>query len=259
MQRLRVLRLVTFAALLAVAGPLAAQGRSRVEIGGFHHRVSDGFGHWSGTTVRLTIAGSGSTWYLDGRAQRAFEDEGIYGGLTGVVDLGSRVFVSGGVGGGSGGFVLPDLRADAALHLKLGAARRVVVYAGATWVDAKRGFEDRAAALGLTWYASARAVLEAGGRLNWSDPGDVRSERALASATLGTPGRRLVVLRANVGREGYQLTGVAATLRRFESQEADVSWQEPLGRRWGIAVGATWYHNPFYTRAGASLGFFHAW
>jgi len=242
-------------------GPAAAhaQTRSQLTVNGFHHRVSDGFGHWTGAAARLTLAGGRSAWYVDFKGQRAFEDEGVYGAVTYVGDVSSRVFVSAGLGGGTGDFVLPDVRADAALHLKVGSARRIVLFAGATLVDAKLGFEDKAAFGGVTWHVSARTVLELGGRINWSDPGNVSSERLNASATLGRPGGSVVVLRGNLGREGYQLTGAAQILRRFESQEAEILWQQPVAHRWGLVAGGTWYHNPFYDRAGGSIGLFHAW
>ncbi|MGH7562065.1 MAG: YaiO family outer membrane beta-barrel protein [Gemmatimonadales bacterium] len=238
---------------------LSQQPARRVELAAFHHRVTRDFGHWSGLTARFTAAGAGGAWYVDARAQRAFRDEGVYGALTHVRDLSRRLYVSLGAGGGTGSFVLPDLRADLGLHWKVGAGGRVVLSLGGTYVDSKRGFEDWAGSAGLTWYASDRVVLELGGRLNWSDPGDVRSERAQASATFGRTGGRVVVLRGSAGREGYQLTGVVATLRRFESQEVELLWQEPLGGGVGLAAGAVWYHNPFYTRAGGSLGLAYAW
>jgi YaiO family outer membrane protein len=247
------------AAALCVAAGAEAQERSHIAVSGFHHRVSDGFGHWSGAAARLTLSGSRSAWYVDAKGQRAFGDEGVYGAVTFVGDLTSRMFLSAGLGSGTGDFVFPDLRADAAMHLKLGSARRVVVFAGGTLVNAKLGFEDRAAFGGVTWYASAQAVLEVGGRINWSDPGGVRSERVNASATLGRTGGRLVVLRGNAGDEGYQLAGPGQVLRRFDSHEAEVLWQEPVARRWSLVFGGTWYHNPFYDRAGASIGLAHGW
>lgn len=247
------------AVALSLAAPAHAQDRSQISVSGFHHRVSNGFGHWSGAAARLTLSGSRSAWYVDAKGQRAFGDEGVYGAVTVVGDLTSRLFVSAGVGSGTGDFVFPDLRADAAVHVKIGTARRVVVFAGGTLVNAKLGFEDLAAFGGVTWYASSRVVLEVGGRINWSDPGDVRSERVNASATLGRTGSRLVVLRGNAGREGYQLAGPGQVLRRFESHEAEVIWQEPFARRWSLVLGGTWYHNPFYDRAGASIGLAHGW
>lgn len=242
-----------------LAAPLAAQGPSRqLEAGAFYHRVSNGFGDWTGATARLTLQGTGNVWYVDARAQRAFRDEGVYGALTHVRDLSDGVYFSAGLGAGTGAFALPAFRGDASLHWKLGRARRVVLTTGGTYVRARQSFEDVAAAASLTWYASG-AVLELGGRVNWSYPGAVRTERVMAGATLGRPGGRTVVLRGSAGREGYQLTGATQTLRRFSSQEGEALWREPIGRGWSVLLGGTWYHNPFYDRAGGSLGFGYAW
>ncbi|HEU5219509.1 MAG TPA: YaiO family outer membrane beta-barrel protein [Gemmatimonadales bacterium] len=233
-------------------------GASWVEAGGFYHRVSGDFGDWKGGYLRGVVSGSRDVWYLDAKAQEAFRDRGVYGALADVHSFGSRVYSQLSIGGGTGAYVLPKLRVDAALAIKLGSARSVVLTAGGTFVKAKTIYEDRALFGGLTWYAGP-AVLELSGRINWSDPNAVRSERVNGAVTLGRPGRRVVVLRGGAGTEGYQLTGATATLRRFASQEGAFAWREWTGRHFGFVVGSELYHNPFYTRAGASLGVFRAW
>lgn len=248
--------------LMSLRGTAAAQspapGASWVEAGGFYHRVSHDFGDWKGGYLRGVFSGARNVWYLDARAQEAFRDHGVYGALANVHTFGSRVYSQLSVGGGTGTYVLPDLRLDAALAVKLGRARSVVLTAGGTFVKAKRIYEDRAGTAGLVWYAGP-AVLEVSGRINWSNPDAVRSERITGAVTLGRAGRRLVAIRGGAGTEGYQLTGVAATQRRFRSQEAGISWREWAGARFGVVLGGELYHNPFYTRVGASLGFFRGW
>ena len=244
--------------MLGAAGALLAQ-HSSLEAGGFFHHVSGGFGHWSGGSMRAVLAGPHDVWYLEGKAQRAFRDRGVYGSLANVHTWSSRVYTQIGVGGGTGEFVLPDLRIDAALGVKLGAARRVVLTMGGTFVDAKQAFEDRSAFGSLTWYAGSSVVVEGGGRINWSDPGAVTSGRGFGALTLGRAGSTLITLRGSAGSEGYQLTGVTETLRRFNSQEAGLVWRQWLAKTVGLTLGSDWYHNPFYTRAGGSLGVFYAW
>jgi YaiO family outer membrane protein len=130
---------------------------------------------------------------------------------------------------------------------------------GGTFVRAKTIYQDKAAFAGLTWYAGRGVLAELGARVNWSDPNAVRSERVNAAFTLGAGGRRIVTLRGSAGTEGYQLTGTSATLRRFKSQELAVSWRQWTGRRWGFVLAGEIYDNPFYTRAGLSLGAFRGW
>jgi len=248
--------------LLSLRGSAAAQapapGASWVEAGGFYHRVSSDFGDWKGGYVRGVFSAARNVWYLDAKAQEAFRDSGVYGALANVHTFGSRVYSQVSVGGGTGAYVLPDLRLDAALAVKLGTGKSMVVTAGGTFVKSKSIYKDRAGFGGLVWY-SGPAVVELSGRINWSNPNAVRSERINGAVTLGRAGRRLVAIRGGAGTEGYQLTGVVATLRRFRSQEAGLSWREWTGRHFGMVLGGEFYHNPFYTRAGVSLGLFRGW
>ncbi|HEV8196893.1 MAG TPA: YaiO family outer membrane beta-barrel protein [Gemmatimonadales bacterium] len=248
--------------LLTLGGSAVAQapapGASWVEGGGFYHRVSGGFGDWKGGYLRGVFSGAHNVWYLDAKGQEAFHDRGVYGALANVHSFGSRVYTQLSAGGGTGTYVLPDLRLDAALAVKLGAARSVVATAGVTFVKAKAIYKDRAVSGGLVWYAGP-AILELSGRINWSNPNAVRSERINGAVTLGKTGRSLVAIRAGAGTEGYQLTGVAATLRRFRSQEAGLTWRQWMSSRFGLVLGGELYHNPFYTRTGVSLGLFRGW
>lgn len=250
-------------ALLAASRPLPAQGpppgSSWVEAGGFYHHVSNDFGSWTGGYARLVLAGARDAWYLDAKAQEAFRDRGVYGSFANVHSFGSRVYTQLGVGAGSGDYVLPKLRLDGSLTLKLGPARRVLLTAGGTYVKSKSIYDDQALFASLTWYATPSVLLELGGRVNWSDPGAVRSARAQAALTAGRTGRSILTLRGSAGTEGYQLTGAPVTLQEFKSQDAGLSLRRWLGAHVGIVVGGEWYHNPFYTRAGGSLGLFYGW
>lgn len=234
-------------------------GSSWVEAGGFYHHVSDGFGSWTGGYARAVLASARNAWYLDAKAQEAFKDRGAYGSLANVHSFGSRFYTQLGIGGGTGKYVLPDLRLDGSLNLKLGRARSVVLTAGGTYVKSKSVYRDKVAFGSLTWYARPNLLLEAGGRVNWSDPGAVRSERVSGALTVGRVGATLVTLRGSSGTEGYQLVAPALALRKFRSQEAGVALRQWIHRHLGVAAAGEWYHNPFYTRAGGSLGLFHAW
>jgi YaiO family outer membrane protein len=235
------------------------RGSSWVEAGAFYHHVSDGFGSWKGGYARAVVAGARDTWYFDAKVQEAFRDRGGYGSLANVHSFSSRFYTQLGAGAGTGDFVLPDLRLDASLTFKLGAARSLLFTAGGTYLDAKLGYRDKVLFGSLTWYASPTLLLEAGGRVNWSDPGTVRSERVSGALTLGRVGGGVLTLRGSAGTEGYQLIAPSVTLRKFRSQDAGVSLRHWLGHQLGVVVGGEWYHNPFYTRAGGSLGVFHAW
>lgn len=259
------LALVVPAGALLLAAPLGAQQApplrgGMVEASAFAHQVTNDLGDWRGARLRAVLpAGRRDVVYLEAVGQRAFGDEGLYGTAALQHAFGNDwiVFVSGGAG--TGEFVFPEFRADAMLTRKLLASRRLLVSAGGTYVRSKDVFRDRAAVAAITGYLSGSAVLEVSGRFNWSTPGDLTSQRGAVALTLGTLGQRYVVLRAGGGTESYQLLGVGEVERSFTSTEASASWREWLGRRAGFVVGGEYYHNPFYTRAGAQVGVFVGW
>jgi YaiO family outer membrane protein len=246
-----------------LAAPVQAQdaaGRVQLDATVNAHRVSGGFGDWRGAELRLAGRPSArDTWYLDALWQRAFGDEGIYASASA-----QRAFTpvwSGflGVGSGSGDFFFPDVRVDAVLTRKWGAARHVLTNIGTTIVDAKRGYRDAGGMLSLTAYAGSAIVMEAGGRLNRSAPGAVTTGRGFGSLTLGRDHASYVVLRGSTGQEGYQLLGPSTAIRRFQSSEGAISWRQWLGRHGGFVVQGERYRNDAYARTGVSLGFFADW
>jgi YaiO family outer membrane protein len=245
--------------VVASLAPLRLSAQSWVEAGAFYQHVTNDFGDWKGAHARAVLAGSRNVWYLDAKAQEAFRDRGVYGALANVHTFSSRFYTQVGIGAGTGDFVLPDLRLDASLNLKLGSARSLILTAGGTLVDAKSGFEDRALFGAVTWYAARTMLLEGGARINWSNPGSVSSARGYGSLSVGRSGSSLLTLRGSAGGEGYQLASPGAPLREFNSEEAGLTWRIWFARSVGAAIGGDWYHNPFYTRTGASFGLFHAW
>ena len=248
------------AALQGQASPLPpSPAASSLEAGGFYQHVTHDYGSWTGGYGRLVLAGARDVWYADAKVQEAFRDKGVYGALANVHHFGDRLFTQLGVGAGSGKYVLPKFRADAAVTLKLFTTHALLVTAGGTYVKSKSIYSDKALFGSLAWYAGPYALLELGGRLNWSNPGTVRTERVNGALTLGRTGSIVLTLRGGAGTEGYQLTSAPVTLQKFRSQEAAAVLRTWLSRHFGVGESAEWYHNPFYTRAGGSLGLFYAW
>src|ERR1044071_1609469 len=220
--------LVTPVLALALAAlPLSAQGRlpgsSWVEAGGLYHRVSNDYGDWRAGYARAVVVGGRNVWYLDAKAQRAFHDDGVYGSVAHVHTFSRPFYAQGGPGGGPGADVLPDLREDLALNFKLGRRGSVVATVGETYVVSKSVYRDKAFFASLTWYVSPTVVFEAGGRVNWSDPGRVRTARASGALTLGRYGATLVTLRGGAGGEGYQTIGPTAAPRNLPTPAASTA------------------------------------
>ncbi len=242
-------------------GALPARERS-LELGGFAHAVTGGFGGWQGAYLRvLTPAGRRDQLALDVVAQRAFRDEGQYAALSLRHELTPSLFVVAAGGAGSGRFALPQARADLLVGRALGARRAVVLSVGASYVDAQALYADRAAVATVAWYASPNVVAELAGRVNSSTPGDVRSFRVAPSLTrLLNGGRQALTLRADVGTEAYQLlAGAAPVARDFASTLVAAGIRHRASEAWGASLQAESYHNPYYTRTGVRVGALRFW
>ncbi|MCC6930003.1 MAG: YaiO family outer membrane beta-barrel protein [Gemmatimonadaceae bacterium] len=232
----------------------------RVDLFADRHQVTGGYGDWRGVGLRLSVpVGQRDTWFAEALERRAFRDEGTYLSVANQHVWSERVYTYASVGGGSGDFVLPDLRLDASLSTKWGARRALVTTLGTTLIDAKRGYRDVGGFAALTGYLSPWAVAEGGVRVTRSTPGDVDAARGNGALTLGSQGHTVVVVRGSSGREGYQLLGAGAAVRRFSSQEGSASVRQWVGAHGGVLVQGEHYRNPFYRRTGVTLGVFAHW
>ena len=232
----------------------------RLDLYADRHQVSGGYGDWRGVGLRLSVpVGTRNTWFVEALQRNAFRDAGTYLSVANQHVWNERVYSFASVGSGSGDFVLPDLRADASLSAKWGSRRAFVTTLGTTVIDDKRGYRDVGGFAALTGYLSPWAVAEGGVRLTRSTPGDVDAARGNGALTLGRQGKTVMVLRGSSGREGFQLLGANATVRRFSSHEGAASLRQWFGAYGGVLVQGEHYRNPFYRRTGVTLGVFAHW
>ena len=239
-----------------VAGPSDAQTPVRLvsaEIGGEYESVSAGFADTRGTHGRLVLAAGGGTWRLEGAAQERFGEGGLLFGIGHTRVLRGRWVASGYVGGSSAGAFHARVRAGAELGRKWGARQEIVTTVGGWVYDARDVHRDAVFTAESAYYVR-RWVVQVGGRLTLSTPGDMLGHYVYASLSHGRPGTREIVVRGGGGYEAYQLVGPLVADVGFQSWEAGASWLEPVGRGWALALRATAYRNPFYTRAGLGIG-----
>lgn len=230
-----------------------------LELNGFAQPVSNRYGDWSGLYGRLVRPSATDTWYGDVLALRAFGEQGLQVGAAHRHDWNDRLFHVLGANIGSGAAILPRMRTDGSVGLRLGSHREWQVTAGGSYVRSVTDLYDIAATGSVAWYAPRAFMLEIGGRQNWSRPGDIKSHRLFGAATLTPSPRRSFSLRAIGGTEGWQTLTSTTTLRRFHSSEISLAWREKPFERWAFNLQGDRYGNPFYTRAGVTLGVARYW
>lgn len=230
-----------------------------IEVNAFAQPVTNNYGDWSGVYVRGVRPSTRDTWYVDALGMRAFGDRGVQVGVAQRHDWNGRIFQLIGANVGSGAPIMPKGRVDGALGLRLGEKRAWQATLGASYVKSVTELSDVAGVGSIAWYAPHAVMLEAGVRYNVSRPGNVKSQRYSTTAVWTPAARRSFSLRAIAGSEGWQVIRVGTTLTQFHSQEVAVAWREKLTQSVAISAQGDWYHNPFYTRSGVTLGVARYW
>jgi YaiO family outer membrane protein len=228
-----------------------------VEAGAGYHGLSGANPSWSDQYLRSHLdltAVDGVD--LEASHQDHFDDQGTFlgAGYTRVLD--DRWYASGFVGTGVGGFFLPRLRVDGFLNRKWLDGGPLVTTVGVGFARAQDVHRDGSLLLEATYWFRAPFVVNAGTRLNLSDPGGVLTARGFGAVTYGREKRHWITLRVDGGEEGYQLVGPETVLTRFSSVEASAIWRQWLTRSVGFDLRGSRYANPSYTRTGVQLGVF---
>ncbi|QEM68230.1 YaiO family outer membrane beta-barrel protein [Geobacter sp. FeAm09] len=231
-----------------------------VEITGKYHLISNSCDDWRGGEARASIVvGKDDVFLFDFLAQNAFRDDGIYGSVVDMHTWSEDWYSQVAVGTGSGQFYFPDIRGDASLSKKWLPSRNLITTLGGGFSKAKDVHCDMYLLASITAYFPRVFIVEAGTRITWSNPGEVRSERGFGVVTYGADHNRYVTLRYEGGKEGYQAIGSSTFIVDFTSQEASLSWREWIAKNYGTVTKIEYYNNPFYSRTGLTFGVFYEW
>jgi len=227
-----------------------------VEAGGDYLGLTNGFGHWAGGYTRGVLTQGKNIWNAEVSGQREFGDAGVYLAAGDAYNFNPDWYGSLTVGSSVDGFFWPRFRADGFINRKWMGRKQLITTFGFGYYAAKDVHRDHSFFLGSTYYFRKPWILEEGIRFNISNPGSVFSPAGFAAVTQGRSQQHYITVRAGFGTEAYQLVGPTVTLNDFESQTLAVTWRQWVGANWGFNLVGDSYHSPFYTRGGASFGFF---
>ena len=220
--------------------------------------LTGGYGNWREVTLRGVYGMSSNLLQAELSAQRRFNKDGTFVGLSDTYTFNEDWYGFIGAGAGDGAFFLPRYRVDAALYRKLLPNRNLVANVGVGYYKAPDVYNDRNISLGAAYYFDTPLVFEGGVRMNISNPGSVRTQQQFAALTYGRDKQDIVSVRYAWGAEGYLATGPVTQLVNFDNREASLSWRHWFSQRTGVLVGVNRYNNPLYWRKGANVGIFHS-
>ena len=228
-----------------------------LEISAGSQALSNGYGRWHDLSLRGAYGVGSHVLQGELSAHRRFGQNGRFVGLSDTYTFNPDWFGSISAGFGDGAYYLPNYRIDTSISRKWLADRNLVTTLGLGYYDAPDGHTDRSLSLGVAYYFSSPWIVEAGVRLNSSNPGNIETRQQFMAVTWGRNRQDVISARYGWGGEGYLTTAANTQLVNFRSREASLSWRHWLTPNTGVLLGINRYTNPIYRRSGVQIGLFH--
>lgn len=227
-----------------------------IESGGDYLQLNSNYGSWAGGYARAVYEAGKDVWNGEVNGQREFGDKGVYLAAGDTHTFSPNWYSAVTLGSSVQGFFWPRFRTDAFLNRKLLSRQQWIATVGYGYYIAKDDHRNHYGYLGSTYYFAKPWIVEEGLYLSVSNPGTVFAPSGFIAVTQGTEKHHYVTFRVGLGEEGYQLIGPTTSLMKFESQDVTGTWRQWLGKNWGFNLVGDFYHNPYYSRGGPTLGFF---
>lgn len=245
------------AAVPGISIPLeTGGGRGFIEVGGGHSGLTQDNPSWTDGYLHAVVAGQSNTISTEVTRQDRYGDAGWFfsGGLTHTFSENwyGDLFL----GASSKCFFLPKYRTDAFIHRKLLPAKQLIATAGFGYDRGKDIHSAYRFYTEGTYYLRPAWVLQGGVTWNRSMPGAVLGHTQYFAVTQGHEKQHYIALRAEYGREAYQIVSPQTVLVNFPVRDASLTWRQWLAPNWGINTSLEYYINPLYHRVGGTVGVF---
>ena len=238
-------------------------GPGYVEIGGSRSDLTSPIQPWTDVYIRGDVQPTDrDILNLDFERQARYGDSGwLYTlGETHVFTDFLYMSLDGGVS--TGGFFIPKYKADAFVNYKTLPRRQLVLTAGVGLDQGKvvNGLTSRAARLevGTTYYfTNWPFIVQEGFTLTQAAPGNISAPAGYLAITEGHNKEHYITVRAEIGREGYELFGNKTSqfaAFNFPIHNWTGTWRQWIGNNWGVNVAFERYVNPYFNRNGATVG-----
>jgi YaiO family outer membrane protein len=237
--------------------PFGLNGPGYIELGGSHSGVSSNNPSWNEFYAHAVMSGGKNTYDLNAARQSRWGDSGWFlsAGLTRILSENWYTELSAGTSP-PGGFFLPKFRVDGALNRKLLSRKQLVANVGLGYDKSKIANKALRTTVGATYYFNRPWILQGGVSFTRSDPGAVLARSQFLAITEGHEKEHYISVRAEIGREGYELIGPAVSVFDFPVHNISASWRQWVGFNWGLTFTVNRDHTPYYTRTGGTAGIF---
>jgi YaiO family outer membrane protein len=236
--------------------PSNPNGAGYVEFGGSYSALNNGFNSWGDAYMRGVMGSEHNTFNLEITRQDRYGDSGWFYDLGWTHVFGPNWYaeVYGGIS--TGGFFLPKRRLDTFINRKVLPRKQLVLTAGYGYDKSKTvNAADRWTG-GATYYFEHPFVVQGGVTWTVAQPGTILARSQYVAVTQGRVKEHYITVRAEVGREGYELVGPQTALFNFVIHKYSASWRQWIGPNWGINAAYDRESNIAFKRNGGTLGLF---
>jgi YaiO family outer membrane protein len=237
--------------------PFGLNGPGYVEFGGgYSDMYPRPYVPWRDAYMRFVASGGRNTLSGEGSRENRYGDTGWYYNAGLARDFSENWFADVHAGSSVGGFFLPKLRVDSSINRKLLTNKQLVLTASFGYDKSKQINHDYRFGPALTYYTKWSVVGQGGVNFVRSFPGNLLDMSEYLAITQGHDKEHFITVRAELGREGYEIVGPQTALQDFAFRQYSGSWRQWIGLDWGVNVIFNHENTPFYRRNGGTVGFF---
>jgi len=232
-------------------------GPGYLEFGGSRSDLTSPQPSWTDAYVRGVINLTPSNSFsLETDRQARFGDSGYFGSIGLTHSFTSNLYANAYVGSSVGGFFLPKFRFDGFVNYKLLPEKQLVANFGVGYDKAKTVNSAMRYMVGATYYFQFPIIVQGGATFTRANPGNILATTYNLAVTEGREKEHYITVRAEIGREGYEVVNTANPLVDFPIHSYSGTWRQWIGMNWGLNFNFQREINPYYNRNGATLGFF---
>lgn len=237
--------------------PFGLNGPGYVEFGGgYSDMYPRPYVPWRDGYMRIVASGGGNTISGEGSRQDHYGDTGWYYGAGITRSLSESWFADVHAGSSVGGFFLPKLRLDGSVSSKLLSRKQLVLTGNFGYDKSKQVNHDYRFGPGFTYYTKWAIVGQGGVNFVHAFPGNLLDMSEYLSITQGHEKEHYITVRAELGREGYEIVGPQTALQDFAFRQYSGTWRQWIGVDWGVNIIFNHENTPFYRRNGGTVGIF---
>lgn len=245
------------AAVPGIGSAEGPNGPGYLEFGGSRSDLTAPLPHWTDAYVRGVVNLTPmNAFSLELDRQQRFGDSGFFGSMGLTHSFTNNLYTNAYVGSSVGGFFLPKFRVDGFVNYKLLPQKQLIANIGVGYDKAKTLNSAIRFMPGATYYLPWPFIIQGGATITRANPGSILATTYNLALTEGHEKSHYITVRAELGREGYEVVNVASPLVNFPIHNYSATWRQWIGSGWGFNFNFQREINPYYNRNGATLGFF---